>query len=155
MATGDLNTYPQFKLGNMNNTTNIAGLDLTSGNVKVAVMKNTWVPATNFTTDDFLSDITLATYQVATGTGYTGPIALVSPTTVLNGNDAEFRANTITIPLDATGFTDGRWILVYYDTTVEATSAVLAYGDLGGDKSIQTSSLLLDWNGANNVLFRW
>ena len=161
MATGDIVTYPQFKLGNLNNTTNIAGLDLTLGNVKVAVLKNTWNPVTNFNAIQFMDhvSIALATFQDATGTGYTGPIALTTPTATLNASDqAELRAADITIPLDATGFTDGRYLVFFYDTGTPGTSAVIGYGDLGADKSIQTSSLLLDWSNvgdASDSILRW
>ena len=159
MATGDILTYPQFRLGQFKHTTNIGDRDLTDGNVKLAVMKNTWNPVTNFTTDDFLSDITLATYQVATNVGYTGPITLTGVTAVLNASNLpEFRAADITIPLDASGFTDGRYWLVYYDSTLEATSPVICYGDFGADKSIVTSSLQIDFSNvgdAVNTLMRW
>lgn len=159
MAVGDILTYPQFRLGQLLHTTNIGDRDLTDGNVKLAIMKDTWTPSTNYTTDDFLSDIVLATYQVATGTGYTGPITLVSPSAILNtSNLPEFRANDITIPLDGTGFTDGRWWLVYYDGGTEATSPVICYGDFGTNKSIQTSSLQIDFSNtgdAVNTLMRW
>lgn len=151
MALGDINVYPQFKLGNQKGTTNIAGLNLESGNVKVAVMKNTWVPSTNFTTDDFYSDV--SANQVATATGYTGPITLTTPTAALNGNNANFDADDVTIPQDAAGFTDGRWVLFFYDTGTAATSALIAYGDLGADKSITTSALQLNWNA--NGIFSW
>ena len=144
MALGDINVYPQFKLGNMKATANISGLDLTAGNVKVAVMKNTWVPATNFVTDDFWADI--SANQVATATGYTGPIAIATPAAALSGNDSNFDGDDITIPQDAAGFADGRYIAIFYDSTVEATSALLGYGDLGADKSIVTSALQLNWN---------
>ena len=160
MAAGDIFTYPQFRLGQLLHTTNIGDRDLTDTNVKLAVMKNTWTPSTNYTTDDFLSDMPLATYQVATGTGYTGPITLTTPTAVLNASNLpEFRADDITIPVDASGFTDGRWWIVYYDNaSVEATSPVICYGDFGADKSIQTSSLQIDFSNvgdAVNTLMRW
>lgn len=161
MATGDITTYPQFRLGQLKNTTNIAGLDLTSGNVDVAVLKNTWNPATNFNAIQFMdhASIALTTYQVATATAYTGPIELTTPTAVLNASDEpELRADDVTIALDASGFTDGRYLVFFYNTGTPGTSAVIAWGDLGADKSIVTSSLQLDWSNvgdASNTILRW
>lgn len=161
MATGDIVSYPQFRLGMMLHTTNIGDKNLTDGNVKVAVLKNTWNPATNFTTIQFMDNaaVALATYQVATGTSYTGPIALANPTAVLNASNLpEFRADDVVIAVDGSGFTDGRYLIFFYDTGTPATSAVIAYGDLGADKSITTSSLKLDWSNtgdAVNTILRW
>jgi len=161
MATGDLITYPQFKLGKLKGTTNIAGLDLTDGNLKVAVLKDTFNPATNFTAIQFMNhaSIVLTTFEVAKNTAYTGPITLLSPTAVLNASDIpELRADDYTIAKDTGGFTDGRYLVFFYDTGTPATSAVVAYGDLGAVKAITTSSLQLDWSNvgdAVNTILRW
>lgn len=161
MAIGDFVSYPQFRLGNLLGTLNLTDLDLTDGNLKVAVLSNTADPTTNWSVISFMdhADINLAAHEVNLATGYDGPIVLITPTAVLNASDIpELRADDYTIPLDAGGFSDGRWIILFYDTGTPATSAVIAYGDLGADRSNVNASIKLDWNNVGdsiNTLLRW
>jgi len=161
MATGDIVTYPRFRLGQMLGTANIAGLNLTDGNVKLAIYKSTWDPDADFTDIQFMNhaSIALATYEVDTNVGYDGPIILANPTAVLNASFLpEFRADDITIDLDASGFTDGEYWVTYYDSGAIATSPAICFGHFGAEKSIVTSSLQIDFSNtgdAVNTLMRW
>lgn len=97
-----------------------------------------------------------STNQVSTGgTSYTGPITLQvssggggSQTWTIVSSVPTLRADAITLNQDASGFTNARWGIIYNDTA--AGKQVLAYIDLGTDRSIVSGSLTLDWNGANN-----
>lgn len=149
MALGDINVYPAFKLATMKGDVSI---DFDSDLIKVAVMSSvgSYDPGTNFATDNNWDDV--SANQVGTAGGYTGPITLTTLTTSQNGNDAEFLADDVTIPQNASGFTDGRWIMLFYDSTVASTSTLIGYGDLGADQSIATANYTLNWGTA---IFRW
>jgi hypothetical protein len=54
----------------------------------------------------------------------------------------------VSLAQDASGFTNGRWGILYNDTA--AGKQALAYVDLGSDRSLVTGPLTIDWNGATN-----
>ena len=162
MATGDIVTYPQFRLAQLNHTTNSGDRNLTTAtNLKLAVLKDTWNPATSFNSIAFMDNaaVLLATHEVNTNVGYTGPIELQNITAVLNASDIpELRADDYTIPLDAAGFTDAGYWILFYDSGVVATSPAICYGDFGGTKSNVTSSLQIDFSNAADAvdtILRW
>lgn len=91
----------------------------------------------------------LSSSQVATGgTSYTGPQTLASATWTLVSGVATLRANVVTLNQDASGFTNGRWGIIYNDT--DSGKRALAFVDLGSDRSLAAGSLTIDWNGATN-----
>lgn len=91
----------------------------------------------------------LSSSQVTTGgTSYTGPGSLASVTWSLVSNVPTFRANAITLAQDASGFANGRWVVIYNDT--DAGKRALGFLDLGSDRSLVTGQLVLDWSGASN-----
>jgi hypothetical protein len=95
----------------------------------------------------------MATNQVATGgTQYTGPLTLGSKVWALATGGPKFRAATISLTQDGSGFTNGRWGVIYNDT--DANKRCLGYLDLGSDRSLVTGALTIDWNGADNDILQ-
>lgn len=91
----------------------------------------------------------LSTGQVTTGgTSYTGPAALGSVTWTQVSNVPTLRAGVITLNQDASGFTNGRWLIIYNNS--DANKRAIAFVDLGSDRSLVTGQLVIDWSGANN-----
>jgi hypothetical protein len=91
----------------------------------------------------------LATNEVDTGTSYVaGGPTLASVTWTVVAGVPTLRAQILVIAQDASGFTNGRWGIVYNST--DANKRALGYVEFETDRSIVGGSLTLDWNGANN-----
>lgn len=91
----------------------------------------------------------LSSSQVATAAGYTGPVTLTSVTWSLVSNVPTLRGTIPTIPNNASGFTNGRWMIIYSDT--DAGKRAIGYYDLGTDRSIAAGAdLQVDPSGADN-----
>lgn len=88
----------------------------------------------------------LSTNAVATGTAYTGPVALATPSWSLVAGVPTLRAADVSIAQDAAGFVNARWGVIYNDTA--AGKPALAFVDLGSDRSIVGGPLAIDWGGA-------
>ena len=145
MAAGDITIFQQFKL-NQNNGTDV--IDFDTDNIKAMLVKSTYTP--DAANHNFISQVNAN--EVSTGSSYSaGGPALAGVTLSLVGGNARFDANDVTIAQDGTGFTDAFYVVFYKDTGVAATSRVIAYGELGANKSIQTGQLVLQWN-ANGIL---
>lgn len=92
----------------------------------------------------------LSTNAVATGTAWTGPVALGSVTwTIVGGTPTFDAADPTQIAQDAGGFTNARWLYIYNATA--AGKQALCYMDLGSDRSIVTGPLTITFN-ASGVL---
>jgi hypothetical protein len=91
-----------------------------------------------------------ATNQVATGTAYTGPIALTTESWTIVTGVPTWRADIVTIAQDAGGFTNGAWGIIYNNT--DANKRAIAYIELsaGGTLSLVAGSVTIDWSGATN-----
>ena len=151
MAAGDIAFYNKFKFAQIDGDANAAlsGTPVTFGagadTIKVAVMTASYVADTgDATTQEHWDDV--SANQVATGTGYTGPITLASPTVTMTSGVVKFDANDVVIPQDASGFANGRYIVFYKVGGTDATSPLIAWGDLGATKSITGGSLTFQWN---------
>ena len=115
-------------------------IDLDTDTIKVMLLTNTEVPATD--TDDFIDDF--VANEVATGSSYSAGGPTVSPTvsTPSSGVITIDMADLV-IAQDATGFTDARYAVLYKDSGVDSTSPIFAWANLGADKSIVGGSLTL------------
>lgn len=92
----------------------------------------------------------LSTNAVATGTAWTGPVALSGVSWSIVANVPTLDATDPTqIAQDASGFTDARWLIIYNDTA--AGKQALAFLDLGSARSIVTGPLTITFN-AGGVL---
>lgn len=89
----------------------------------------------------------LSSNAVATGTAWTGPVALTSTAwTIVSGTPTFDAADPTTIAQDAGGFTDARWLIIYNHT--DAGKRALGYMDLGSARSIVTGPLTITWNAS-------
>lgn len=144
MATGDIKWFAQalLDLGEKLH-------DLSSDTFKLGIITSAVTPALSTGDPRWGAGGTtnLSSNQVATGgTSYTGPQTLASVTWTLVSNVPTFRATDISLAQDASGFTDGRWGIIYNDT--DAGKRCLAFVDLGSARSLVTGSLTINFGGA-------
>jgi len=124
--------------------------DLSSDALKLGIVNNTTAPTVNTADPRWGSGGTtdFSANQVATATGYTGPISLTTVTFTQVSNIPTLRADIVTIPQDAGGFSNGYWGIIYNNT--DAGKRALAYVDLGGAVGNVNGPIDIDWNGATN-----
>ena len=86
-----------------------------------------------------------ATGEVS-GTNYTaGGTALTTKSLAVASNLLTFDADDITFAQHASGFTDARYAILYNDTGTPSTARLVAYNDLGSDRSNVNSDLVLQF----------
>lgn len=150
MSSGDIVWFNQAKL-------NVGKklIDLSADTLKLGIVKsqaNGGIDPSASTSDPCWGSggsTNLSSSQVATGgSAYTGPKTLTTVTFTLVSGVATLRADIVTIAQDASGFTNGRWGILYSDTATNKNA--LAYVDLGSDRSLATAALTIDWSGATN-----
>jgi hypothetical protein len=150
MAAGDIFWFDQGVYRLMRGE-----IDLDAGSIKLGIITSAATPSK--TTADPRwgagGSTNFSTNQVGTGgTSYTGPISLASPSIVVVTPDIFFRANVVTLAQDASGFTNGRWGILFQD---DANDYAVAYVDLGSDRSLVAGQVQIDWNGANNDILKF
>jgi uncharacterized protein YbbC (DUF1343 family) len=105
-----------------------------SDTVKMAIVTNATVPTvdTAYPTWGAGGTTNLSSNQVATATGYTGPITLAGTTftTSAGGINTLNCSSTPSIAQDAGGFSNGYYAIIYDDTV--ADKAAIAFIDLAG-----------------------
>ena len=116
-----------------------------SGTLKLAIVTSAYTPDQNL--HDFWDDV--SANQVS-GTNYTaGGNACATPTWTMSGAglgtfDA---ADPATWSQSASGFSNGRRAIIYYDTGVAATSRLVAYSDdFGADTGNVSGDLTITIN---------
>ncbi len=142
MARGDVHFFGSF----LQKSKAGVAFNLTSDALKLGIVNSTIAPTiatadprwgAGGTTD-------LSANQVATGTAYTGPIALTSVTYTQSAGIAKLAAANVTVAQDAAGFTTGYYGIIYDDTV--AGKYAVGFVDLGGPVSIQSGPLNINWN---------
>ena len=125
--------------------------DLSSDSFKLGIVTTSTVPAVSTADPRWGAGGTtnFSSTQVATGTAYTGPIALSGVTWTEVSNVPTFRATNVTIAQDAGGFTDGAWGIVYNDTAAGKQCIGFIELSSGGTLSLVAGSVTIDWAGAN------
>lgn len=123
--------------------------DLSSDTFKLGIVTDATVPAKTTAAPHWggTGTTNFATNQVGTGGGYTGPITLAGTTWAISGNNVTLSFNDVPISQNASGFTDGAYGIIYNDT--DANKRALGYIDFGGDRSIVTGSLTINFSGAD------
>ena len=124
-----------FKANIMN-----GGIDLDTMAIKVALVTATFAP--NQDTEEDFADVT----NEITGTGYTaGGQALTTKAVTIDDTDNEgvFDADDVTW---STSTITARGAVVYYDSTVEATSLLICYLDFGSDQTSTAGDFTIAWN---------
>ena len=143
MAT--LSLFDNFRLKMMNG--NAIDFGASGDDIKGCLV------ASGYTLDaanhDFYDDLT----NEVTGTNYTaGGDSLASKTLNLSGGTVTFDAADITWSQHASGFTDSRRLIVYYDSGVDATSPLIAYSaDFGADKGNVAGNLTMGCNASGII----
>jgi hypothetical protein len=150
MAQGDIKWFNQALLDlgsaihNLGSNTLNYGIIKSAANGGIDPLTTTAAPHWGGTGTTNLS----TSQVVTTGTSYTGPAALPATVTWTSIPPATLRAGIITLAQDASGFTNGRWLIIYNATN--AAKQALCFVDLGSDRSLVTGSLTIDWSGATN-----
>ena len=132
--------YNAFKMNIMN-----GGLDLDTQTIKVALVTSLYTPDQDLHAD--FADIT----NEVVGTGYTaGGQALATKTVTQDNIDNEgvFDAADVTW---STSTITARGAVVYYDSTVAATSLLICYIDFVTDQSSSAGDFTISWNAEGIV----
>lgn len=114
--------------------------ELTSVTVKAALLTNVYVPNVD---DDNWNDVVA---NEVVGTGYTaGGQALASKVVTQNNvaDRGEFDAADVNWPVSTI---TARYLVVYIDTGVPATSTIIAIIDFGSDRSSTAADFTIEWN---------
>ena len=110
-------------------------IDFSANTFKIILMDNTYVP--NIDTDEFLSDVSAK--ELADGNGYTTGGATLAGVTITE-DDTNDRANVAwnTVTWTASGGDIGPspYAVIFKDTGVAATSAIIGSIDFSGDKTV-------------------
>lgn len=143
MARGDVKWFASFDL------TAKRGVSFSlhsADTLKLGIVTNAQVPAVDTADPRWGSggSTNFSTSQVATATGYSGPITLtgVTYTRSLGVNALDF--NDVSINSDAAGFANAYYAIIYDDTV--AGKYCLGFIDLGGPVSIVTGPLNINLN---------
>lgn len=150
MATGTMKWFAQGLLDLGNKTHNLSSDTLKLGIVTTAAPPTLSTPAPHW---DGTGTTNFATNQVSTGgTQYTGPKTLASVTWTLVSNVPTLRAADIAMTIDASGFSNGAYGIIYNDT--DANKRALGFVELSaaGTLSLVAGGVTIDWGGAGTDL---
>lgn len=135
MATGTIKWFAQglHDLGNKIH-------DLDADDWRLGVATGTTTPAVNTAAPHWggTGTTNFATNQVATATGYSGPIALTSESWALTATGAAMDFADVTIAQDASGFTNGAWGIIYNNT--DANKRAIGYIELSAAGTLSNVS---------------
>ena len=150
MATGTMKWFAQGLLDLGNKTHNLSSDVLRLGIVSAATVPalSTAAPhwggtgTTNFATNQV----------VTTGTQYTAPKTLASVTWTSVANVPTLRASNIVMTIDASGFTNGAYGIIYNDT--DANKRALGFVELssGATLSLVAGGVTISWGGSGTDL---
>jgi hypothetical protein len=151
MATGDVKWFQQGVLDLGNKIHNLASDALQLGIVTTATVPSMSTAGPHW---GGTGTTNFATNQVGTGGGYTGPITLASVTWTNVSGVLTLRATDVTIPQNASGFSNGAWGIIFNNT--DANKRAIAYIELsaGGTLSIVSGSVTIDWQGLGTDVLR-
>ena len=145
MPAVTFNLYDKFRENNFNG----GAVDIDTATLKIAILKIGYTPNQN--TDAVATSLGLGTNEV-TGTGYTARGNICATGTVtLDGAglvtiDA---ADPATWTQDASGFSDGRYAVLYDDTGTDSTSKLIGFSnDFGSDQGNVNGNFFVSFNAA-------
>lgn len=144
MAAGDFKWFAQglHDLGNKIH-------DLDADDFRMGIITTATTPAVNTAAPHWAGTGTtnMSTNQVVTtGTSYTAPLVLTAEAWALTATGAAMDVADITLAQDASGFTNGRWGVVYNNT--DANKRAIGYLDLGSDRSLVAGSVTITMNAS-------
>jgi hypothetical protein len=120
--------------------------NLSSNTIKLGIITSAMTPSVSDVQPHWGGTGTTdySTAQVATGSTYvTGGPALTTVTWALVGGIPTLQADSPIIAVNAGGFTNGRWGILYNST--DASKRALAFVDFGADKSIVAIALKIQF----------
>ena len=119
--------------------------DLSGAAIKVMLVDNTLTPAADDATPRYAD---YSANEVSAAGGYTtGGLTLSGVTTSYAGGVLKFDdTGNISLALDASGFEDAYWAIVYNDTA--AADQAICFIDLGGPVSERTGPFTITWNAS-------
>lgn len=153
MAVGDITPYQKWSKAQADSSSlSSMPVDFDTDTLKVIILDDTFVPDTTASTiQEHLDDVS-ADEVITTGTVYTGPVTLAGKTVALAAGVVTFDATDIALAADVGGgFTNGRYIVFYKDSGAEATSPLIAVGDLGANRDLTAGSLDFNWAGTGII----
>jgi hypothetical protein len=150
MATGTMKWFPTALLGLGNKLHN-----LSSDVLKLGIVTTATVPSISTADPCWGAGGTtnFSTNQVATGgTQYTGPKTLSSVTWTNVSNVPTLRATDIAMTIDASGFTNGAYGIIYNDTATNKNCLGWVELSSAGTLSLVAGGVTIDWGGAGTDL---
>ena len=118
-----------------------APVNFTSDTIKVMLTSSSYTP--NAATDTTKSNVT----NEVSGGGYTARGAQIAGiTAVQSGGTLTVSGDSVTWGINAGGFANARYAVIYKDTGTDSTSILIGYIDLGANQSNVNGSLILNWN---------
>lgn len=151
MATGDVKFFSQGLLDLGNKIHDMDGDDWRLGIVTAATVPSISTAGPHW---GGTGTTNFATNQVATATAYTGPIVLANESWTIVSNNPTFRADSVTIAQDASGFTNAAYGIIYNNT--DANKRAIGFIELSsaGTAGNVAGPITIDWNGASNDILR-
>ena len=145
MAQGDVTIYSKLiKAEADQSTLSSMPVDYDADTIKLIILDDTHTPDTSdASAQEHLDDISAD--EVGTAGGYTGAITLANMSVTQASDIASILADDINITADVSGFTDGRYAVVYKDSGTPATSPLICLVDLGSTTSIAVNDLQINW----------
>ena len=119
-----------------------APVNFATGGDTIKVMLTTATYTPSAASDTWKSAVS----NEVTGGGYTARGATVTTSTSNTGGTLTVTGTSVTWAINAGGFTNARYAVIYKDTGSDATSPLIGYIDLGANQSNVNGSLILNWN---------
>ena len=146
MATGDVTLFNSFRSEIGDAIHNLSSNDFFFG-----LVTNTAPPTQTTAGPHWAGTGTtnLATNQVSTTAGYTGPINVSTTITdnwTISGATATFDVDDVSLTQNADGFTDAYWGVIYNNT--DANKRAICFLEMGGPVSLVAGDVSVTWNAA-------
>lgn len=144
MAKGDVHFFAAWMLAVQSGAISV---NLNSDAIKLSIVDNSVVPTASTLAPCFGAGGTtnFAAHQVATATGYSGPIAETCSISQ-SGAVVTLAASNVTIAQDASGFSNG-YFGILYDNTL-ANKNCIGFIDLGGPVGNVAGPININWNAS-------
>ena len=136
--------YPQHKLRQNNGT---AVVDFDTDDIRLFVLTSAYVYNV---LHDFVDDLT--NHVTGTGAPTASGVAVTGKTLTLDGDNAEFVHDDLTITANAAGFTNGRVVVWAKWTGVAATSPIIMRMTEASDFGNGSGDLTFDGSAVTGVL---
>jgi hypothetical protein len=144
MARGDLVLFKEFAL-----TIGLKGHQLETDVLKIGIIDNVVTPTADDATPAWgaSSGVDYDGNEVSTAGGYTsGGETVANNTYTEAAGVGTLDGDNIALSINASGFTDGYWGILYNDT--HASKAAIGFVDLGGPVSEVAEPIAINWHGS-------